>query len=91
MLHRPARHVGYPLHSPVAPSFPLPRAAVCNVTLIAHYESRSAHSTNTLYSFIVIAVDLNRNWLCFKLFQNTSSSCVAKQRVPCGFPQNLHL
>jgi hypothetical protein len=35
MLRDRARHTGYPFHSPVAPSLPLPRFAVCHVILIA--------------------------------------------------------
>jgi hypothetical protein len=31
MLHGLARHAEYPLQSPGAPSFPLPRVAVCHV------------------------------------------------------------
>jgi hypothetical protein len=38
MLRGLARHAGYPLHSPVDPSIPLPRVAVCYVILIVLYE-----------------------------------------------------
>jgi hypothetical protein len=34
---RSCEHAGYPLHSPVAPSFPLPHIAVCHVLLIVLY------------------------------------------------------
>jgi hypothetical protein len=37
MLRGRARHAGYPFHSPVAPLFPLPRAAACHVILVALY------------------------------------------------------
>jgi hypothetical protein len=37
MLRGLVRHAGYPLHSPVAPSFPLPRVAVCHHISIALY------------------------------------------------------
>jgi hypothetical protein len=34
LLRGLARYAGYPLHSPVAPSLPLPRVAVCHAILI---------------------------------------------------------
>jgi hypothetical protein len=37
MLRGVARRVGYPPHSPVAPSLPLPPVAVCHVILIVLY------------------------------------------------------
>jgi hypothetical protein len=37
MLCGLARYAGYPLHSPVAHLFPLPRVAVCHVILSALY------------------------------------------------------
>jgi hypothetical protein len=37
MLRGVARHARYPLHSPVAPSLPLLRIAVCRVILIVLY------------------------------------------------------
>jgi hypothetical protein len=35
MLCSRGRHAGYPLHSPVAPSFPLPCVTVCHIILTA--------------------------------------------------------
>jgi hypothetical protein len=37
MLHGVVRHAGYPFHSPVAPSFPLPHVAMYHVILIVLY------------------------------------------------------
>jgi hypothetical protein len=37
MLHSLARHAGYPNHSPVAPSLPLPCIAVCYIILMVLY------------------------------------------------------
>jgi hypothetical protein len=37
MLHGSAKHAGYPLHTPVAPSFPLPHVTVHHHILIALY------------------------------------------------------